>query len=87
MRNKLMFGITVVMTGLIALIIYSLACGKDDIPVDTKHNIVFKFSGRDSQIPKDGELLIIQESREDTVIIGPATDDDCRRILENHGQG
>ena len=90
MRNKLIFGITVVMTGLLALVLYSLASGKETttgIPKDKKHNIVLRFEGTDSELPRDGQLLIVKRSLEDTLVVGPATDDDCRRVLEEHGQG
>jgi len=84
-----MFGIAVMMTGIIALIIYSLACGKETtgIPHDKKHNIVLRFEGTDNELPKDGQLLLVKRSLEDTLVVGPATDDDCRRVLEEHGQG
>ena len=52
-----------------------------------EHNIIIRFDGTDREIPKDGELLVIKASLEDTIIVGPASDDDCRRILENHGKG
>lgn len=76
----------VVILGIALLAVGCSESGKR-IPKDTKHNIVIKFNGRDSQIPKDGELLIIQSTQEDTIIVQPATLDDCRRILEEHGQG
>jgi len=89
MRNKLIFGITVVMTGLLALVLYSLASSSKEtgIPEDKKHNVVLRFNGTDSEIPKDGDLLRVKASLEDTVVVEPATDDDCRRVLESHGQG
>jgi hypothetical protein len=55
--------------------------------VNKEHNVYVRFAGKDSEIPKDGELMVVKASLEDTVIVGPATDDDCRRVLENHGKG
>lgn len=54
---------------------------------DTSHNIIIKFNGNDKNIPKDGQLLLIKCSLEDTLIVEPASLDDCRRILEENGEG
>lgn len=58
-----------------------------EIKNQNHHNIKIKFNGKDRDIPKDGELLLIKRSLEDTVIVEPATLDDCRRILEENGRG
>lgn len=62
---------------------------KKDIEIKNQnhHNIKIKFNGKDRDIPKDGELLLIKQTVEDTVIVEPATLDDCRRILEENGRG
>jgi len=51
------------------------------------HNVVVRFVGTDDQMPKDGQLLVIRVSLEDTVIVAPANLDDCRRVLEENGKG
>jgi len=43
-----------------------------------KHNIVLRFVGKDKDIPKDGQLMVVKCSLEDTVIVAPATLDDAR---------
>jgi len=55
--------------------------------IDSKHNVFIRFNGTDKQIPKDGELLIIKCSLEDTIIVEPASIDDARAYLENNGRG
>jgi len=55
--------------------------------VDTEHNVVIRFNGLDKNIPEDGELMVVKCTLVDTIIVEPATDDDCRRILESHGKG
>jgi hypothetical protein len=90
MRNKLMFGITVIMTGLLALVLYTMVSKSPQntgIPHDRKHDVVLRCDCTDSELPADGQLLIVKRSLEDTLVVGPATDDDCRRVLEEHGKG
>ena len=52
-----------------------------------QQNVTIIFNGKAREIPGDGQLLIISKSLEDTIIVEPATDDDCMRILESHGKG
>lgn len=87
MVNKsLLIAIFVVMLGVMVFAV-ALTVEKSKLPKDKKHNIYVKFNGKDRDIPKDGQLLLIKQSLEDTVVVEPATLDDCRRILEEHGQG
>jgi hypothetical protein len=56
-------------------------------PVDTKRNVYVRFNGEDKDIPADGQLMVVKCSLEDTVVVEPATLDDCRRVLEENGKG
>ena len=51
------------------------------------HNITIRFIGKDQQIPKDGQLMVVKCTLEDTVLVDVATLDDSRRVLEENGKG
>lgn len=88
MNRNIFIGLVLILVGIAGM--FTLIPGKkfkeSDI-IDTKHNIHVRFNGRDNDIPKDGQLLIIKCSLEDTIVVEPASLDDCRRILEENGRG
>ena len=49
-----------------------------------KYNIKISFMGKDSEIPKDGELLIIDHSGEDTIFVREAEETDIKKYIRRH---
>jgi hypothetical protein len=61
---------------------------KKEVVKKAEHNgVTIMFNGKDRDIPVDGQLLLVKKTIGDTIIVEPASLDDCRRILEENGQG
>jgi len=61
--------------------------GVSVLEIKEEPGVFIKYKEHEHKINEDGTLYIIKASSEGVLIVEPANLDDCRRILEENGQG
>jgi len=87
MNRKTLFIIYFVLVGVFMVVIASVAIKRIEESKSTKRKVILEMETPNGMMPNEGQLLIIKRCGEDTVIVQPASDDDARAFLENHGKG
>ena len=64
-----------------------IPAGGKIIEIKEEPGVFIKYKEHEHKINEDGTLYIIKASSEGVLIVEPANLDDCRRILEENGQG